>query len=139
MICGFIVCVHFVCSLCVFMLCVCVCVCVFPPDTAAPPEIKIYGERRVGESVSVHCSVVHTCPTFPPTLKLNFRSEGSAVTHDSLQTGLARTTLTASLLIESVHQRVDCSVHHHGGLEATASESIQAECKFTFTFYIEGI
>ncbi|XP_030225228.1 Schwann cell myelin protein [Gadus morhua] len=99
-------------------------------QTAEPPKISIYGEMKVGQSVTVQCSVVHTCPTFPPTLKLNIGSEGSKVATELLLDGTARTTLTVSLHIQSDQQRVGCSVRHHGGLEAAASGSVEAECSF---------
>ena len=130
------VCVPDVCVLCAYEVCV---VCVFPPETAEPPKISIYGEKKVGQSVTVQCSVVHTCPTFPPILKLNIGSEWSKVATELLLDGTARTTLTVSLHIQSDQQRVGCSVRHHGGLEAAASGSVEAECKLAYTFYIKAI
>ncbi|CAL8248704.1 unnamed protein product [Lota lota] len=97
-------------------------------DTAALPVIKIYGVMKVGKTVTVQCSVDHTCPTYPPTLKIN--SQRPRVSHASLSDGTSRTTVTTSLLIDNVNQKVVCSVSHYGGLKATASKSLRVDCLF---------
>lgn len=87
----------------------------------------IFGDMRVGQSVTVQCSVDHTCHTYPPTLNLNIPLHNHRLTHTKMDYG-TRTTLVTTLLIERDHQTVECSVRHKGGLTAKASKTLNAQC-----------
>lgn len=92
------------------------------------PYILISGSMRVGEPVKVECSVHHTCPTNPPTLSLNMAIESQRLSHKGMSDGTYTTTLTATMLIWTMHQTVECSAQHFGGLTARASIALNAKC-----------
>ncbi|XP_047453824.1 uncharacterized protein LOC125015854 isoform X3 [Mugil cephalus] len=96
-------------------------------DTVDPPNLQIYGAKKVGHSVDVHCSVYHTCPTKPPTLSLNI-PHGNQDRTVELTDGTFKTTLKATLLIENDSQRVVCSVRYPTGHTKSTSSNINAEC-----------
>lgn len=100
----------------------------FLKDRAEKPHIMISGDRRVGQSVKVQCSVYHTCITNPPNLLLSIPLKNSRLDTTSLSNGLSKTTLTTVLKIERDLQTVECSVYHTGGLTATASTTFNAAC-----------
>ncbi|MEQ2227223.1 hypothetical protein ILYODFUR_035610 [Ilyodon furcidens] len=93
------------------------------------PKITITGERKVGNSVTVQCSVEHTCSTNPPTLSSNIALKNNRVTHTQLFDG-TKTTLTSTFVIERDSQVVECTAHHPGGKRAKCSEILNAECSF---------
>lgn len=82
----------------------------------------------VGQCVTVLCTVFHTCPTTAPTLSLNIPLQDDKITHTRNIDGTSNTSLTTTLCIENEHQNVECSVKHSGGLSATASKTLTAEC-----------
>ncbi|XP_044063589.1 uncharacterized protein LOC122881428 isoform X2 [Siniperca chuatsi] len=95
---------------------------------AEKPDIMIYGNMKVGQSVRVQCTVYHTCPTKAPTISINIPLQSHSLTHTSLSDGTYKTTLMTTLNIEKDHQTVECSVRHTGGITAAASKTLNAEC-----------
>ncbi|XP_026226633.1 uncharacterized protein LOC113169450 [Anabas testudineus] len=100
-------------------------------DKPEEPLITVSGDRKVGQSVQLHCSVHHTCPTYPPTLTFNSPLRNGRVNHDCSSNGICKTTLTSTLDIKSDHETVTCSVRHTGGLSASTSRILNAECSFS--------
>ncbi|XP_068592620.1 uncharacterized protein [Cebidichthys violaceus] len=100
-------------------------------DRAETPDIMISGSLKVGQPVTVQCTVYHTCSTYPPTLSLNIPLRSHSLTHRSMSDGISKTTLMTTLNIERDHQSVECSVRHTGGLTAKATKTINAECSFS--------
>lgn len=90
----------------------------------------ITGSMKVGGTVTVTCSVEHTCPTMPPTVRLNMPLETQRVTQSFKPDGTSRTTLTATMIIKNDHQIVQCTAQHEGGLKAMAFEQLNADCKY---------
>ncbi|KAG7242185.1 hypothetical protein INR49_024231, partial [Caranx melampygus] len=99
-------------------------------DTAEKPEIMISGDRTVGQNVQVECSVSHTCPTYPPILKLNIPVKHPQI-HTTMFMYRYKTSLTTMLHIEKDHQTVQCDVIHTGGLRATNSMTLNAACSIS--------
>ncbi|KAK5862485.1 hypothetical protein PBY51_017876 [Eleginops maclovinus] len=99
-------------------------------DRAESPTIMISGSMKVGQSLTVQCSVYHTCPTYPPTMSVNIPGQKRRITHESMPDGTSRTTLTTTLNIERDQQTVECSARHWGGLTARVTETFTAECSF---------
>nr|XP_046255332.1 uncharacterized protein LOC124064705 [Scatophagus argus] len=99
-------------------------------DRAAKPNIRISGEMKVGQSVTVQCTVYHTCPTNPPTLSLNIPRQHHSVIHSVISGTTFKTTLTDTMEIVRDLQTVECSVRHTGGITARASKTLNAECSF---------
>uniref|UniRef100_A0A3B3UZF7 Si:dkey-238d18.12 n=1 Tax=Poecilia latipinna TaxID=48699 RepID=A0A3B3UZF7_9TELE len=91
------------------------------------PQIMIFGERKVGNSVTVQCSAQHTCSTRPPTLSFNIAMKDKNVIHTQLSDGTSKTTLTSTLVLEKDFQVVKCTVEHPGGKTATTSETLTAQ------------
>ncbi|XP_039661215.1 uncharacterized protein LOC120561937 [Perca fluviatilis] len=100
-------------------------------DRAEAPRITIYGDRKVGQSVTVQCTASHTCSIYPPDLSLNIPLRSHSLTHSSGSGGTTETTLTTTLNIERDHQTVQCSVRHMGGHTVTATQTLNAECSFS--------
>ncbi|KAM8734355.1 uncharacterized protein AB9X84_023185 isoform 4-T4 [Acanthopagrus schlegelii] len=99
-------------------------------ERAEKPVITFTGNRKVGQTVTVMCTVYHTCRTFPPTLRLNIPTQGNKPTHYSRSDGTTETTLTATLNIKSDLQEVECTVSYTGGVTERASQTLKAECSF---------
>ncbi|XP_026227538.1 sialoadhesin-like [Anabas testudineus] len=97
-------------------------------STPEKPLITVSGDTKVGQSVQLHCTVHHTCPTYPPTLTFNSPLRNGRVNHDCSSSGICKTTLTSTLDIKSDHESVTCSVRHTGGLTASTSGILNAEC-----------
>lgn len=85
---------------------------------------------KVGETVTVLCSVEHTCPTMPPTLRLNMALQNQRVTQSFKSDGTSRTTLTATMIIKNEDQVVQCTAQHQGGFKAVAFKQLKADCKY---------
>lgn len=100
----------------------------FLKDRADRPEILISGDMSVGQSVTVQCSVYHSCFTNPPTLSLNIPLQRHKVDTSLMTDGTFKTTLTTELVIVKDHQTVECSIHHPGGQRAKSSRTFNAKC-----------
>ncbi|KAL7393025.1 hypothetical protein ABVT39_005495 [Epinephelus coioides] len=100
-------------------------------ERAQAPYITISGNMKVGQTVTVQCTVRHTCPTYPPTLRLNIPLHSASLSHSTISDGTSKTTLTNTMFIERDHQTVECSVRHTGGITAKASKTLNAECSFS--------
>uniref|UniRef100_A0A3B3CFT3 Ig-like domain-containing protein n=1 Tax=Oryzias melastigma TaxID=30732 RepID=A0A3B3CFT3_ORYME len=98
-------------------------------DRAKAPEIMISGNMKVGESVTVQCSVDHTCPSYPPSLRLSFSSL-SYTPQTRTSTQGTKTTLVSTVVLERDHQSVECTVRHLGGITAKATKTFNAQCSF---------
>nr|XP_020475782.1 uncharacterized protein LOC109971707 isoform X3 [Monopterus albus] len=100
-------------------------------NTAEKPTIMITGDKKVGQSVLVECTVYHTCPTYPPTLTFGLQVQSHGVTHRPMSDGTYKTTLRATLPIMKEHQPVTCSVRHRSGQTASTTEILNAECSYS--------
>lgn len=89
----------------------------------------IYGERKVGKSVTVQCSAKHTCSIHPPTLSLNITMKDKEVTNTQLSDYTSQTTLRGTLVLERDFQVVECTALHPGGKTARTSETLTAQCE----------
>ncbi|XP_029929189.1 uncharacterized protein LOC115374422 isoform X2 [Myripristis murdjan] len=100
-------------------------------DSAEKPVVQIFGELTVGQEVTVHCTVEHTCPTYPPTLTLSIPARGRRLTDVSLSDGTHRTTLINRMVIEKDQELLWCFVRHTGGHTARTYVSLSAQCSFS--------
>uniref|UniRef100_A0A3P8TBR8 Si:dkey-238d18.10 n=1 Tax=Amphiprion percula TaxID=161767 RepID=A0A3P8TBR8_AMPPE len=99
-------------------------------DRAEAPDITIFGRLKVGQTVTVQCSVYHTCSTNPPTLSFNIPLKNHQLRHTE-HDATTKTTLTTTLFTERDYQTVTCSVRHPGGRTARASKTLSAECSIS--------
>ncbi|KAG8010164.1 Myelin-associated glycoprotein, partial [Nibea albiflora] len=95
------------------------------------PKIMIYGNAKVGQSVTVECSVYHTCPTNQPTLSFNIQLQGSSSSQHPMSDGKYKTSLRGTLNIDRHLQTVECTATHLGGQNTTVSKLLNAECSFS--------
>lgn len=100
----------------------------FSVDTPNSPIIMVYGNMKVGQSVTVECTVYHTCSTNPPVLSLNIPLQNVRHSHTLHPDGTTKTTLTTTWTIESDHITVQCSAKHMGGLKIMTYENFSAKC-----------
>ncbi|XP_029360628.1 myelin-associated glycoprotein-like isoform X2 [Echeneis naucrates] len=98
---------------------------------AKKPDIMIVGDMKVGQNVQVECSVYHTCPSDPPTLKLSIPERGNQMTHTTWSMGLYKSSVTSTMTIENDLQIVECTVWHPGGQHASTSKTLNAKCSFS--------
>ncbi|XP_030012812.1 uncharacterized protein LOC115434832 isoform X3 [Sphaeramia orbicularis] len=115
-------------------------------NSANQPSIVITGDMKVGQSVTVQCSIYHTCSIYPPTLSVNIPLRSHSLVHQSLSDGTSKTTLTTILSIEKDQQTIQCSARHRGGITQTASTTLNAQCSvFPLTItnapheFLEGV
>lgn len=101
----------------------------FLKDRAEIPEIMISGGMRVGQTVTIQCSVYHSCFTELPTLSVNIPLQNHKLSTFSMVDGTFKTTLTTELYLMKDHQTVECSVRHTGGQRATSSKTFNAKCR----------
>lgn len=97
-------------------------------DRADEPKIVIIGEMKVGNSVTVQCTVDHTCRTDPPTLSLDIPLQGHSLTHSHRSDGTTTTTLSTTLTIKKSQHTVECRVRHYGGRTAKTYQTLNARC-----------
>ncbi|XP_072250597.1 uncharacterized protein [Leuresthes tenuis] len=115
-------------------------------DRANDPEIVITGDMKVGKSITVQCSVDHTCSTNPPILSLNIPLKNHHQRQTDRADGTSTTTLTTTFVIERDHQTVKCTARHPGGITTSAFKTFDAKCFYlqftvspTSNEFLEGI
>lgn len=89
----------------------------------------IAGDMRVGQSVTVQCSVDHSCASELPTLSLNIPLRRHHFNTIYKAYGVFTTTVTTELELVKDHQTVECSVHHTGGQQTKSSKTFNAKCR----------
>uniref|UniRef100_A0A8C2I9A0 Ig-like domain-containing protein n=1 Tax=Cyprinus carpio TaxID=7962 RepID=A0A8C2I9A0_CYPCA len=91
------------------------------------PSIKIYGGVRTGDTITVVCSTLHTCPYSKPNITLN-NIEGSDETdNEHVEDGLWKITLTRTCFTIAENATIECSVTYYGGITVTAMKRINAQ------------
>ena len=98
---------------------------------ADPPSLSgVKKEVRAGESVTVSCSVSHSCPPHPPTITW---SHNGSITVQSEQQTAGQHQLTSSLTFNAIasdHQQpITCSAQYHGGKKAISSVILNVTCE----------
>ncbi|XP_051261580.1 myelin-associated glycoprotein isoform X2 [Dicentrarchus labrax] len=76
--------------------------CVFIVMKASPEKpvmTSVPAEVDAGSTITVSCSVMHTCPSHPPVLSWSVPSLTSEVIHTSMQQGIWQTTSTISFMV----------------------------------------
>ncbi|XP_058655180.1 Schwann cell myelin protein-like isoform X2 [Onychostoma macrolepis] len=92
------------------------------------PSINIYGGERTGDTITVVCSVFHTCPYSKPTIILNDIEGSDKIKDESIKDGLWKITLTRTGVVKTESLSIKCSVTHYGGIKVTATEVKSAKC-----------
>ncbi|KAF5906254.1 uncharacterized protein DAT39_004002, partial [Clarias magur] len=84
-------------------------------EQADKPKLSIIGVPRVGEQVTVSCSVFHTCPSNPPSLSVGKALETDISVHNPEQDGFWELTRIHTFIIKEEEQTVTCKATFHGG------------------------
>uniref|UniRef100_A0A8P4G896 Ig-like domain-containing protein n=1 Tax=Dicentrarchus labrax TaxID=13489 RepID=A0A8P4G896_DICLA len=69
------------------------------PSPEKPVMTSVPAEVDAGSTITVSCSVMHTCPSHPPVLSWSVPSLTSEVIHTSMQQGIWQTTSTISFMV----------------------------------------
>lgn len=105
-------------------------VCSFP---AAPPEptLEQFSAATEGHPYIITCSVVHTCPTHPPTLTWSRTGEVFEV-HKEVLRGYweKRSTLTFIPGEEDDHKEITCTATFHGPKSSSKTLKVFVKRKF---------
>ncbi|XP_072317576.1 uncharacterized protein [Eucyclogobius newberryi] len=115
-------------------------------DKPQKPNLRVTGDKTVGQFVTVQCIVDHTCRLNPPALSLNIPLKEHSVHHSSLTDGSSRMTLTTVMFVERDQQTVECVVKHFGGVTETTRQTLNAKCSIatlsitpTTEEFLEGV
>uniref|UniRef100_A0A3B4BI79 Ig-like domain-containing protein n=1 Tax=Periophthalmus magnuspinnatus TaxID=409849 RepID=A0A3B4BI79_9GOBI len=98
-------------------------------DRATKPNLMVIGDMKVGQYVTVQCSVVHTCHFYPPSLNLNIPLKEHSLKHSRLTDGTSKTTLRTVMFVERDQQTVECVVKHTGGATEKTTLTLNAKCR----------
>ncbi|XP_026077959.1 uncharacterized protein LOC113055808 isoform X2 [Carassius auratus] len=100
-----------------------------PQNPASPqqPSIKIYGGVWTGDTITVVCSTLHTCPYSKPNITLNNIEGSDEMDNEHIEDGLWKITLTRTSVTNAENATIECSVIYYGGITVTAMKSINAQ------------
>ncbi|XP_066535156.1 uncharacterized protein [Hoplias malabaricus] len=99
-------------------------------DTADKPEVNIIGNEKVGQPITLSCSVIHTCPPAPPILKLSVSSENKRDTHLPLGDGKWKLTKEITWNIREEDVSATCTVSCSSGLSSVTEVRLNPLCSF---------
>ncbi|XP_060744036.1 uncharacterized protein LOC132857929 [Tachysurus vachellii] len=97
-------------------------------DFVAKPEAEILGTAKVGEPLTLSCSVLHTCPERPPTLNLSISHETSSLIHKPWHNGIWKITRGITWTVEENDNSVACTVTYIGGQTSKTEISLNPIC-----------
>ncbi|XP_053543544.1 uncharacterized protein LOC108277733 isoform X2 [Ictalurus punctatus] len=97
-------------------------------DTAEKPQAELLGIAKVGEPVTLSCSVLHTCPPTPPTLSLSISRETPSFTHTPLHNGIWKETIEITWTVEENDNSVTCTASYAGGQTSKTEISLNPLC-----------
>ncbi|KAB5550539.1 hypothetical protein PHYPO_G00054860 [Pangasianodon hypophthalmus] len=99
-------------------------------DIVEKPQAELLGIAKVGEPVTLSCSVVHTCPLTPPTLSLSISHGTQHLIHTPLHDGKWKTTREITWTVEENDKSVTCTVSYTGGQTSKTEISLNPLCDF---------
>ncbi|XP_053363781.1 uncharacterized protein LOC128533521 isoform X1 [Clarias gariepinus] len=97
-------------------------------EQADKPKLSIIGIPRVGEQVTVSCSVLHTCPSKPPSLSVGKALDTDISVHNPVQDGFWELTRIHTFIIKEEEQTVTCKATFHGGQISESQIDLNAQC-----------
>ncbi|XP_051720085.1 uncharacterized protein LOC127496289 isoform X1 [Ctenopharyngodon idella] len=96
--------------------------------SSQPPSINIYGGERMGDTITIVCSAVHSCPYSKPNIILKGIEGTDKIDNEQNNDGLWKIILTRTGVIKAESSTIECSVTHHGGITVTATKVKSAHC-----------
>lgn len=103
--------------------------CLFLTEQADKPKLSITGLPRVGEQITVSCSVLHTCPPNPPNLSVGKALDTDIIVHNPVQDGFWETIRVHTFVIKEDEQTVTCKATFPGGQTSETQINLKAQCK----------
>ncbi|XP_047676768.1 uncharacterized protein LOC113643674 isoform X2 [Tachysurus fulvidraco] len=99
-------------------------------DQADKPKLSITGIPRVGEQVTVSCSVLYTCPPSPPSLSVGKALETDITVHTPVHDGFWEITKVHTFIIKEEEPTITCKATFHGGQTSEAQIDLKAQCTY---------
>ncbi|XP_073719477.1 sialoadhesin [Misgurnus anguillicaudatus] len=97
----------------------------------AQPIINIYGGGKTGDSITVTCYTLHTCPYSKPNIILKGIEGSDQIDDFNIKTGQWKTTRTRTGVVKTERSDIECTVTHHGGITTRATKSQSAKCVYS--------
>ncbi|XP_065138317.1 uncharacterized protein, partial [Paramisgurnus dabryanus] len=92
------------------------------------PIINISGGLKTGDSITVVCYTLHTCPYRKPNIILKGVEGSDKIDDVRMENGQWKTTLTRTGVVKAERSDIECTVTHHGGIKTRATKSQSAKC-----------
>ncbi|XP_073671661.1 sialoadhesin-like [Paramisgurnus dabryanus] len=92
------------------------------------PIINIYGGAKIGDSITVACYTLHTCPYSKPNIILKGIEGSDKIDDVHMENGRWKTTRTRTGVVKAERLDIECTVTHHGGITTRATKSQSAKC-----------
>lgn len=103
--------------------------CLLLTEQADKPKLSITGIPRVGEQITVSCSVLHTCPLNPPSLSVGKALETDIIVHTPEQDGFWEVRRVHTFIIKEDEKSVTCKATFPSGQTSEAQLDLNATCK----------
>lgn len=103
--------------------------CLLLTEQADKPKLSIIGIPKVGEQVTVSCSVLYTCPPNPPSLSVGKALETDITVCNPVQDGNWEITRVHTFVIKEEEPIVKCKATFFGGQTSEAQIDLNAQCK----------
>ncbi|TSN03405.1 Myelin-associated glycoprotein [Bagarius yarrelli] len=97
-------------------------------DSVEKPQAELLGIAKVGEPVTLSCSVIHTCPPIPPKLSWSISRGTRKFINTPLYNGKWKTTMEITWTVEEDDTSVTCSVSYLGGQTSKTEISLNPLC-----------
>ncbi|XP_073719475.1 sialoadhesin-like [Misgurnus anguillicaudatus] len=94
------------------------------------PIINISGGLKTGDSITVACYTLHTCPYSKPNIILKGIEGSDKIDDVYMGNGQWKTTRTRTGVVKAERSDIDCNVTHHGGITTRATKSQIAKCVY---------
>ncbi|XP_073671658.1 sialoadhesin-like [Paramisgurnus dabryanus] len=92
------------------------------------PIINNSGGLKIGDSITVACYTLHTCPYRKPNIVLKGIEGSDKIDDVHIKNGQWKTTLTRTGVVKAERSDIECTVTHHGGRTTRATKSQSAKC-----------
>ncbi|XP_073671660.1 sialoadhesin-like [Paramisgurnus dabryanus] len=92
------------------------------------PIINISGGLKTGDSITVACYTLHTCPYSKPNITLKGIEGSDNVDDVRMENGQWKATRTRTGVVKAERSDIECTVTHHGGITTRATKSQSAKC-----------
>nr|XP_055053796.1 sialoadhesin-like [Misgurnus anguillicaudatus] len=103
---------------------------IFVDTNPQQPIINISGGLKTGDSITVACYTLHTCPYSKPNIILKGIEGSDNVDDVDIKNCQWKITLTRTGVVKAERSDIECTVTHHGGITTRATKSQSAKCVY---------